>query len=257
VTEAARAVVITRPLAQAGGLAAAVAALGRRPVLLPLLEISPLPDQAPLKSVLAGLADYALVAFVSPNAINAAFAHIPAWPAGVALAVLGEGSRAALAEHGVTDANARIASPGLAASSDSESLLRSLDLAALAGPRVLIVRGESGRELMADGFAAAGALVTTVAAYRRRVPLMTAELAATLHGLLDVPNDWIVTSSEALRGLVALVDQLASAAAVSKLQHQHWIVPHVRIADSAHALGLAQVTLTGSGDERLLAALQS
>jgi len=250
-------VVITRPRAQAAELAAAVAALGRTPVLLPLLEISPLPDQDHLKAVLAGLADYALVAFVSPNAIDAAFAHIAAWPAGVALAVLGEGSRAALLAHGITDANARIASPGLDAGSDSESLLRALDLAALAGQRVLIVRGESGRELMADGFLAAGARVTTVAAYRRRVPVMNEALAATLHRLLAGPNDWIVTSSEALRGLVALVQQLAPPETVSKLQQQHWIVPHARIAETARALGLARVTLSGSGDVRLLAALQS
>jgi uroporphyrinogen-III synthase len=58
-------VVITRPQAQADSLARAVAALGRTPVLLPLLEITPLDDQAPLAQVLAGLADYALVAFVS------------------------------------------------------------------------------------------------------------------------------------------------------------------------------------------------
>jgi len=250
-------VVITRPRAQAASLATAVAALGRTPVLLPLLEISPLPDQRHLQSVLAGLADYALVAFVSPNAIDAAFAHITAWPAGVMLAVLGEGSRTALAAHGVTDANARIASPGFEAGSDSESLLRTLDLAALAGQRVLIVRGESGRELMADGFAAAGAEVTTVAAYRRRVPALDAALAAQLQRLLDGSNDWIVTSSEALRGLVALVEQLEPASSVSKLQQQHWIVPHARIAESARALGLSRVTLTGSGDVRLLAALQS
>ena len=257
VAAAAPLVVITRPRAQAAELAAAVAALGRTPVLLPLLEISPLPDQAHLKSVLAGLADYALVAFVSPNAIDAAFAHIAAWPDGVALAVLGEGSRAALLGHGITDANARIASPGLDAGSDSESLLRALDLAALAGRRVLIVRGESGRELMADGFLAAGALVTTVAAYRRCVPVMSDALAATLHRLLSDPNDWIITSSEALRGLVALVQQLDPPETVSKLQQQHWIVPHARIAETARALGLAHVTLSGSGDVRLLAALQS
>ena len=38
------AVVITRPRQQAEPLARAVAALGRESVLLPLLDISPLPD---------------------------------------------------------------------------------------------------------------------------------------------------------------------------------------------------------------------
>jgi uroporphyrinogen-III synthase len=250
-------VVITRPRAQAEALARAVEALGRQAVVLPLLDIFPLADQAALKAALAALPSYALVAFVSPNAIDAAFAHLGAWPAGVTLAVLGEGSRAALARHGVDDANARIVSPADPARSDSENLLQSLDLAALRGKRVLIVRGESGRELMAEGLRAAGAIVATVAAYRRCVPPLTPALAATLLSLLEQENDWIITSSEALRGLLALVAQLAPQDAVAKMQQQHLIVPHARIAETARTLGLGRLTLTGSGDARLLAAIQS
>jgi len=250
------AVVITRPRAQADGLAQAVASLGRTPVLLPLLEIAPLADQSQLAAVLAGLDRYALVAFVSPNAIDAAFAHIEQWPRQVALAVLGEGSRIALARHGLDASNATILGPLDPTRSDSENLLASLDLAQLADKRVLIVRGESGRELMAEGFRAAGAEVTIVAAYRRSVPALGPALAAQLHALLAAPNDWIITSSEALRGLFDLLRQLGDAE-VEKMQQQHVIVPHARIAASAQALGLARVTLTGSGDERLLAALQS
>jgi uroporphyrinogen-III synthase len=251
------AVVITRPRAQAEALARAVEALGRKAVVLPLLDIFPLADPAELKAALAELPSYALVAFVSPNAIDAAFAHIAAWPAGVTLAVLGEGSRAALARHGVDPRNAAIVSPLDPARSDSENLLQSLDLAALDGKRVLIVRGESGRELMAEGLRAAGAIVTTVAAYRRSVPPLTPELAATLLSLLAQENDWIITSSEALRGLLALVAQLGSQDAVAKMQQQHVIVPHARIAETAKTLGLGRLTLTGSGDARLLAAFQS
>ncbi len=249
-------VVITRPRAQAGGLAQAVAALGRTPVLLPLLEIAPLADQSALRAVLADLDSFALVAFVSPNAIDAALAHVPAWPPQVALAVLGEGSRAALARHGLTEANATILGPLDPTRSDSENLLQSLDLAALKGKRVLIVRGESGRELMAEGFRGAGAEVHVVPAYRRSVPVLTPELASTLRDLLLEPNDWLLTSSEALRGLLDLL-ALADPSLVAKMQQQHVIVPHARIAQTAAALGLAHVTLTGSGDERLLAALQS
>jgi uroporphyrinogen-III synthase len=250
-------VVITRPRAQADELARAVAALGRTPVVLPLLEISPLDDQSVLAATLARLADYALVAFVSPNAIDAAFEHVRQWPAQVTLAVLGEGSRAALARHGVSAAGATIVSPPDPAHSDSEHLLATLDLPAFAGRRVLIVRGENGRELMAEAFRAAGALVETVAAYRRGVPALTPGLAATLRSLLAQPNDWIITSSEALRGLLDLLQQLDPDQAVAQMQHQHLIVPHARIAETARALGLARITLTGSGDERLLAALQS
>lgn len=253
-------VVITRPRGQAEGLAQAVAALGRTPVLLPLLDIAPLADQSALRAALAGLDSFALVAFVSPNAIDAALVHLrerlAAWPRQVALAVLGEGSRAALARHGLSEANATIVGPQDPTRSDSENLLASLDLAGLRGKRVLIVRGESGRELMAEGFRAAGAEVSVVPAYRRSVPQLTPELAATLRALLLEPNDWLLTSSEALRGLFDLLD-LADPSLVAKMQQQHVIVPHARIAETAKALGLAHVTLTGSGDERLLAALQS
>ena len=250
-------VVITRPLAQAGTLARQVEALGREAVLLPLLEIFPLADQSELKRTLANLNRYALVAFVSPNAIEAAFAHIGRWPDGVAIGVLGEGSRAALARHGLDAACATIISPQDASRSDSENLLQTLDLAALQGREVLIVRGESGRELMADGLRAAGALVTTVAAYRRSVPALTPALKQQLLCLLEGDNDWIITSSEALRGLLALVAGLGSADAVAKMQQQHLIVPHARIGETARTLGLTRLTLCGSGDERLLAALQS
>lgn len=250
-------VVITRPLAQCDALARAVEALGRKPVLLPLLEISALDDTSALEAELAHLDAFAMVAFVSPNAIDSAFAHVKQWPPGVTIAVVGEGSRAALAKHGVTDANATILSPRDPSRSDSENLLQSIDLTALAGKRVLIVRGQSGRELMADGLRAAGAEVSTVAAYRRSVPPLSASMAATLTALLASSNDWIITSSEALRGLMALVRELDSDGAVAKMQQQHLIVPHARIAETANTLGLTRLTLTGSGDERLLAALQS
>jgi uroporphyrinogen-III synthase len=271
-----RAVIITRPQAQAGALAARVAALGRRVELLPLLEIAPLLDNAPLKAALADLERYAMVAFVSPNAIDAAFAHIAQWPEGVALAVLGAGSRVALAAHGITPANATIVSSRDAAHSDSEHLLATLDLEALRGRRVLIVRGDSGRELLADGLRAAGIEVVPVAAYRRSVPRLTRELGATLQRLLAQEHDWIVTSSEALRGLLQLLEQLdqenrasgggaacqmarhaEERSTVVMLQQQHLIVPHARIAQTAAELGCSRVTLTGSGDELVLAALQS
>jgi len=250
-------VVITRPRAQAEPLAEAVAALGRTPVLLPLLDIGPADDPGRLRAVLARLADYALVAFVSPNAVDAAFGHIAHWPEGVPLAVVGEGSRMALARYGVTSGNARIFSPAEQDPSDSEHLIKTLDLASLAGRRVLIVRGDSGRELLVDQLRAAGAQVETVAAYRRSVPSLTPELAGRLDALLARPNDWIITSSEALRGLAGLVGQLDPVAGPKRLRGQHLIVPHARIAETARTLGFTRITLTGSGDARLLAALQS
>jgi uroporphyrinogen-III synthase len=249
-------VVVTRPLAQAAAFAERVSALGRVAVLFPLLEILPLENPGPLCVALAELARYDLVAFVSPNAIDAAFAELPDWPCAVPLAIIGEGSRAALARHGVTSANATIFSPRDPNRTDSETLLAALDLNALRGRKVLILRGQTGRELLADALRSAGADVVQVAAYRRVAPELDATGQAMLRHLAGSSNDWVITSSEALHILVNLVERFAGHSAVSDLQRQHLLVPHLRINETAQALGFGNVTLTAAGDEHLLAALQ-
>lgn len=251
-----RPVVITRPQAQAVALAQKLSALGRDAVVFPLLEILPLPDQAALQATLRNVGDYAMVAFVSPNAIDAAFAHIGQWPSHVALAVVGEGSKAALAQHGLTSANATIFSPVDPLRTDSQTLVEVLDLDALRGKRVLILRGETGRELMADALRDHGVQVEQVAAYRRAAPALDDVKRAQLRHLLDTEADWVITSSEALRILLQMVQDTGGDAAVVKMQQQRLVVPHVRIAETARSLGFADIVQTGSGDEPLLAALQ-
>ena len=182
-------VVVTRPLAQAQGLAERVRANGRHAVIFPLLEIHPVTDPGTLKAALAQLEQYALVAFVSPNAIGAAFAARPDWPLQVPLAVMGEGSRHALAQFGVTDATTTIFRPSDVRNTDSLTLFAELDLAALKGREVLIIRGDGGREFLADALRSAGVNVTQIAAYRRQAPVLDAagfeELTGTVHQLDD------------------------------------------------------------------------
>lgn len=249
-------IVVTRPIAQAEPLAQRIAAMGRETIVFPLLEILSLPDQAPLQSALRNLDRYAMAAFVSPNAINSAFAHIDAWPSRVAIGVVGEGSKSALANHGVTPANATIFSPSDPRRTDSQTLLEVLDLEALRGHRVLIVRGETGRELLSDALRAHGVQVEQVAAYRRAAPVLDQDRGAQLSRLLDRRCDWIITSSEALRNLLQMVRDVAGDAGIDKVRRQKLIVPHVRIAETAHELGFVDVMQTGSGDEQLLAALK-
>lgn len=250
-------VVVTRPLAQALPFAERVRAAGRMAIVFPLLEIAPLADLALLHDRLEHLDDYAMVAFVSPNAINAALPLIPVWPPEVAIAVVGEGSRNALAQYGLTGASVRIFSPIDPMRSDSETLLAALDLDALRGKRVLVVRGETGRELLGDALRSAGAAVEQVAAYRRVAPRLDAAGRAQLAQLLDVRAEWVITSSEALRILRNMAVELDGETAVVKMQRQRLIVPHARIAESARELGCNDVVLTASGDECLLTALQS
>jgi uroporphyrinogen-III synthase len=258
-TAPAAAVVITRPQMQAEALAARIAALGLRPVVFPLLDIRPLDANGAqaLQAALDDLPSYAMAVFVSPNAIDAAFRHIASWPASVAIGIVGAGSRAALMRHGVDAAATRIVAPLAAEKTDSEGLLAALDCSALQGRRVLIVRGQAGRDFLSDALRRAGVQVDHISAYRREAPVFDSAVAAQLRQLLESDSTWIITSSEALRNLMHMLPQTALADAVVKMQHKRIIVPHPRIAEAARLAGFSRVTLTGSGDERLLAALQS
>jgi len=249
--------VITRPLAQAGAFATRVTAIGRMPVIFPLLEITPVADSAELQRMLSVLERYALVVFVSPNAIDAAFQFIPSWPGSVAIGIVGEGSRLTLQRHGVDESHATIHAPRNSERMDSEELFKSLDLDALRGKRVLIVRGQAGRDFLTDMLRVEGVEVEHVTAYQRLLPQVDAEKAAHLRSLIEAGSEWVVTSSEALRNLRQITADALGRDCVVKLQRNQIIVSHQRIAETAHSLGFSHVTMTGSGDERLIAALQS
>ena len=250
-------IVITRPQSQADPLAARLAALGRDARVFPLLDIQPLSDTTQLTACMNGLAGYAMVAFVSPNAVDAAFSCLSQWPEGVVAAVVGEGSRLALARHGVTNESAMVISPIDTQRTDSETLLEVLDLPALVGKKVLIIRAETGRELLADRLREAGITVDQVAAYSRGAPELDAQRRDELIQLIDARCDWVITSSEALRNLKNDVQQVAGNAGWEQIRQATLIVPHVRIAETAKNMGFEQVILSASGDEALLAAIQS
>jgi uroporphyrinogen-III synthase len=253
--------VVTRPATQAAALARRIESLGRQAIVFPLLDIQPLQDTTVLRHTLAALDRYAMVAFISPNAIDAAFSAAPDWPKtvpeGSPLAVMGQGSRAALARHGLTSDNRQIISPRNPHRTDSETLLEALELDTLRGKRVLILRGETGRELLGDALRAAGVEVDQVAAYRRLPPDWDAARAIWLRQLLAQEVDWVVTSSEALRILLEWVQDAGGEAGVAALQRQRLFAPHRRIVESARQIGISHVVLTQSGDDGLLAALQS
>ncbi len=246
---AGKTIVVTRPLAQVGPLAAAIAALGGEPLIFPLLEISPAADGQPLAAAVARLADYSLVVFISPNAVDHALPAILAhgdWPLGLQPAAVGQGTVKALAAHGIS---------GCVAPSerfDSEALLALPELAAerVAGRRIAIFRGDGGRELLAETLRARGAEVDCVTCYRRSGPAngVAPLLAAWRAGRLDALT---VSSSEGLRYLVDLLD----AEGCSYLQKTPVFVPHSRIADNARALGLSNIILTGAADAGILAGL--
>ncbi|PRX32167.1 uroporphyrinogen III methyltransferase/synthase [Paraburkholderia sp. BL18I3N2] len=266
VDKAAFTVVITRPAGQSNELIARLAAAGIATLDFPLIDIAPVTDDAPLRAALASLERYALVVFVSPNAVDQAFAHSDSiWPHALPIGVVGPGSVQALARHGVAAPAYNVISPPSGSDEDtarfdSEGLFAAIDTAlgatSLEGKRVLIVRGDGGREWLAERLREAGAEVDTVAAYRRLVPEPSIGAWARVHELLaGVPHAWLLTSSEGVRNLNELAHDHLTADEIAQLKRAALVTPHPRIAQTARALGFDSMTVSGAGDERIARAL--
>ncbi|WP_322103545.1 fused uroporphyrinogen-III synthase HemD/membrane protein HemX [Paraburkholderia sp. J41] len=262
-------VVVTRPAGQSDGLAAQLARHGVETLDFPLIAIAPVADEAPLRAALGALERYAFVVFVSPNAVDRAFACYASissiWPPALPVAVVGPASVAALARHGVASPGHSVISPAGHADEeparfDSESLYAALEAHfgenGFADRRVLIVRGDGGREWLAERLREAGAEVETVAAYRRIVPEPPIAAWTRVHALLEgAPHAWLVTSSEGVRNLDELAREHLTAGEVVELHHAPLVAPHPRIAETARSMGFDRMTVSGAGDERIVEAL--
>jgi len=236
-------IVVTRPREQAGELAQRIAQAGGKAILFPLLEISPPADAQPLRALVARLHEFNLAIFISPNAVRYGMEAIRA--AGVTfpdlrIATVGQGSAKALRDWGVNDVI--VPQHGY----DSEALLALPELQNVQGWRVVIFRGDGGRELLGDTLKARGAAVEYAACYQRSKPQQA------VFPLLDAAPDAIsVTSTEAIANLWEMLDESGRTQLVSV----PLFVPHARIADAAHRLGWREVVVTAGGNDGLLSGL--
>lgn len=246
--------IVTRPAAQAAEWVARLAAAGVEAAALPLIAVLPPTDPAAVQSAWRGLGGCALVVFVSPNAVARFFAERPDgmdWPAAARAASVGPGTTLALRDAGVA-VPAIVAPRADATQFDSESLWAVLQTDDWAGRAVLVVRGDGGRDWLADRLRAAGAAVTFVAAYRRAAPAFDAAARALLADAAAQPDAhvWLLSSSEA-------IDHLEAAATGLSWPAQQAIATHPRIAERARQLGFGRVRLTRPDLDAVVGCLKS
>ena len=234
-------VLVTRPRDQAVELAQAIESAGGIALLFPLLDIAPVQDADRLHQQVAHLEQCDLAIFISPNAVKYGMAAIAelGLPSGLKIATIGSGSAQALRALGVDD----VIVP--AERYDSEGLLALLQQ--VQGWRVMIFRGDGGRDLLGDTLRTRGAAVEYVSCYVRSKPQQHADELLRMR-----PDAITVTSSEALSYLW----QMLETEALSVLRATPLFVPHPRIAELALEQGWSRVQLTQAGDEGLLSALQ-
>lgn len=243
-----RCLLVTRPQPQADAWVARLQALGVPARALPLLRIERAPAfDAEVAAAWTTLATRRLVMFVSPNAVLAFLAGRPAgtpWPAGTLAGATGPGTVAALLSQGV-DPACIAAPPADAPTFDAEALWgHALAGQDWTGRSVLVVRGEDGRDWLADTLRQAGAAVDCLAAYRRTGPVWDAAAQAALADVAARPTGhaWLFSSSQGIAHLLAA--PLASAAA-AVLRQVPALATHPRIATTAQRAGWSDVRIVG------------
>ena len=240
-------VVVTRPAHQAQHLTQLITSAGGEAVLFPVLEILDAVDLGPLNALIARLDDFDVAIFISPNAVSKALNLIRAQrdlPSQLTIAAIGKGSKKELERCGIT----RIIAPET--QFDSEGLLALPQFQDMHGKRVVIFRGEGGREMLGNTLIARGATLEYAECYRRSkpsidtAPLLHRWARGEIHGVT-------VTSGESLHNLFDLLGKLGQ----QWLKKTPLFVPHERIAQIAREMGLAQVIVTSPGDEGLITGL--
>lgn len=242
-------VLVTRPVELAGRMMQRLGELGAQPFLYPTLVLVAPPPSASLAARLAAIKNYDWLLFVSPSAVQFGLAALrQAVPAidlqQLPAAAVGGGTATALYAAGVQ--NVLVPQHG----SDSEHLLALPPLADLTGQRVLIVRGDGGRELISETLRARGAVVEYAECYQRAAPQSD---PAPLRQAFTQQRIRAITvlSGGTLDNLLALLD--APSAALARALPL--FVPHPRIAEHARAQGFAEVVTTEAGDEGMLSGL--
>jgi uroporphyrinogen-III synthase len=242
---------VTRPVAQATHLCSLLEADGFEAIRFPSIEILDPPSLYELEALSEELDNVDLAVFVSVNAVQKGVEFIldrRDWPEHTAIATVGARSAEALLPYGLsTDYVPEH-------QFNSEALLAMDELQDMSGQRVVIFRGNGGREHLYDSLLDRGAEVDYVEVYRRTCPVADeAALQVLLEpGYLAAVT---ITSNETLQNLFDMV----GAAGQPQLLELPLIVVGERQAALARQLGFSKPPLqaANASAEAIVAAAQA
>jgi len=226
---------------------------------LPLLTIVPKDNLALADHIASALKDADLAIFISPNAIESVMRLLERdWQDFskkiIPIGVMGGSSKLALQNHGIglEETPTPIVIPKNNEHWDSEGLWQELQGLKWdwSNKKIVIFKGEGGRDWLADTLKKAGATIETISTYTR-IPLDVDNPAWQAIGEMDFSKSlWLLTSSEAVRYLGDIAkDQFAQT-----LGSASALCPHHNIADAAELIGFGEVFTTEPGDEALIKA---
>ncbi|SDW94681.1 uroporphyrinogen-III synthase [Marinobacter mobilis] len=221
-------ILVCRPEPEASRLTESLVAAGAAARALPLLERVALEETPQQRTLVQNLDQFHHVIAVSPYAARRLLEVIDTWwpqpPVGIRWYGVGAGTARALETGGL--------SPSWPAHGvDSEALLAMPALNQVDGERVLLVRGEEGRELLQDTLRQRGADVSTLELYRRQCPARAEQQLPSVLSSFD-PEAVVLLSGETLNNFIALGQNSDHT-----LYQRLLVVPVARVANQARELG--------------------
>lgn len=241
-------VLVTRPEQQAGPLCQLIEQHGGIAIRCPTLLIAEPHDWTPALAIFNRLADYDLAIFTSVNAVDRALPRIQergGFPTRLELAAIGQATARALERYGVT--HCLRPQQGFT----SEALLALPRCQNVAGQRMVIVCGESGRELLAETLTRRGAHVERAEVYRRELPATNTEILLERWARGEI-GAVVITSIESLQNLFAMLGTIGQP----YLRDTPLVVVSARIRHSAVEQGCRHLLLAReASDEAIIAAL--
>ncbi len=231
-------VLVTRPAHQADELATAIEKAGGEAIRFPVIQIIGRNPEI-VAQELASVPNPDIVIFVSRNAVEYGLPAVRACDA--AIAAIGPTTRAAIEASGV--AVAISSDRGF----DSAQLLAHPALKDVRDKSIIIVRGESGRELLADTLKKRGADVGYLSAYRREIRLAPQdEIDALDKRIRNNTIDCItVMSVETLKNLL----QQLPLTSLEPLRQARLVAPGERVIQTAMELVPGILAIMSSGPQ--------
>jgi len=139
----------------------------------------------------------------------------------------------------------------------SEGVLALAELSQCNSQNIVIVRGNSGRELMFDTLTLRGAKVSYLESYQRHWHQLPADISQ--HWQQLEINCIVITSNDLLQSVVQLIQLQGQTSFCSYWQQTCiWVVASKRIAQSARALGLVNIVCAeGASDQAIISAIHN
>lgn len=250
-------ILVTRPVHQADAFCELLEQQGGRPIRMPVIEIEAVSLSQEVKLAVEHIDEITFAVFISPNAVEYGLTTLLAHgkiPDKLKLVTIGQAS-----VQKMQDLLGRTPDIYPIEQYNSETLLAldGLQRDQVNHQRVLIFRGQGGRELLASTLRQRGARVEYAEVYQRKKPDIECSVLESVWASDNSPDILTVTSDEGLKNLVAMHDCSCDEQVkfyLNKLHNTPLVVVTEKMRISAQKLGFksAIIIAAKTSNEALL-----